>query len=101
VCHSDFTSADWVLAEPTLLILEVLLEPGESSFFHAHSNDILYVTLADAVPRTQEQDENWGPETPFSAGAVSFEDALKTPHTHRLKNVGKTKFHTVNVEFLR
>jgi hypothetical protein len=44
-------------------ILEVLLEPGVSSFFHTHSNDILYITLADAVARAQEQYQDWGPET--------------------------------------
>jgi len=81
-------------------IMEVVLEPGESSFFHTHSNDILYVTLADATARAQDQGKDWGPETAFKAGAVSFENASKTPHTHRLKNVGKTQFHTINVEFL-
>jgi beta-alanine degradation protein BauB len=81
-------------------ILEVLLEPEESSLFHTHSNDILYVTLADASARGQDQGEDWGPEIAFKAGAVSFEKASKTPHTHRLKNVGHTMFHTINVELL-
>jgi quercetin dioxygenase-like cupin family protein len=47
----------------SIRILEVLLKPGESSFFHTHSNDILYVTLADASARAQDQGEDWGPET--------------------------------------
>jgi beta-alanine degradation protein BauB len=80
-------------------VLEVKLEPGVGSFFHTHSMDILYVTLADAVVRAQEQRENWGPDTAFRVGEVSFENASKIPHTHRLKNVGKTLFHTISVEF--
>ena len=81
-------------------VLEVTLQPGESSLFHTHSLDILYITMADAVARAQEQGENWGPETAFKAGRVSFENAWKIPHTHRLKNVGKTLFHTISIEFL-
>ena len=84
----------------SIRIMEVLLKPGESSFFHTHSNDILYVMLADASARAQDQGEDWGPETAFKAGAVSFENASNPPHTHRLKNVGHTMFHTINVEFL-
>lgn len=81
-------------------VLEVTLERRESSLFHTHSLDVLYVTLADAVVRAQEQGENWGPETAFRAGAASFDNASKTPHTHHLKNIGKTQLHTINIEFL-
>lgn len=82
-------------------ILEVLLEPGESSFFHTHSHDILYVILADAVARNQERGKDWGPEIAFKAGSVELEKASKKPHRHRLKNVGQTQFHTINIELLR
>jgi quercetin dioxygenase-like cupin family protein len=81
-------------------VLEVTLEPGESSLFHTHSIDFLYVTLADAVVRAQKQGEDWGPKTAVRAGKVSFDNASKTPYTHHLKNIGKTQFHTINIEFL-
>jgi len=81
-------------------VLEVTLKPGESSLFHTHSLDVLYVILADAVATAQEQGENWGRETAFRAGAVSFDNASKIPHTHHLKNIGKTQLHTINIEFL-
>ena len=47
------------------------------------------MTLADAVVRARNLGENWGPETAFQLDGVSFENASKVPHTHRLKNVGK------------
>ncbi len=81
-------------------VLEVTLEPGESSLFHTHSIDVWHVTLADAVVREQKQGENWGPETAVRAGLASFDNASKTPYTHRLKNMGKTQFHTINIEYL-
>jgi quercetin dioxygenase-like cupin family protein len=81
-------------------VLEVTLEPGESSLFHTHSVDVLYVTLADSMAREQRQGADWGPETAFRPGAVSFDNASKTPYTHHLKNISKTQFHTINVEFL-
>jgi hypothetical protein len=84
----------------SIRILEVLLKPGEGSLFHTHSHDILYVTLADATARAQEQGEDWGPETAFKAGTVSLDHASKKNHTHRLNNVGHTMFHTINIEFL-
>jgi len=80
-------------------VLEVSLKPGESSFFHTHSHDDLYLTLADAVARLQKWGENWGPETTFRAGEASVDNASKNPFSHRLKNVGKTIFHTLNIEF--
>lgn len=81
-------------------ILEVTLEPGESSLFHTHSVDVLYIILADAVVRAQNQGEGWGPENAFKAGAVSFDNAAKNPYIHHLQNVGKSQLHTINVEFL-
>jgi hypothetical protein len=84
----------------SIRIMKILLKPGESSFFHTHSNDILYVMLADASAKEQDQGEDWGPETAFKTGVVSVENASEAPHTHRLKNVGVTMFHTINVEFL-
>jgi hypothetical protein len=59
----------------------------------------VYLTLADAVARQQMQGENWERETVFRVGEASFADASKTPFTHRLKNVGNTTFHTINIEF--
>jgi len=83
-----------------ITVLEVTLEPGESSLFHTHSIDFLYVTLADAVVKAQNQGEDWGPGTAFKAGVVGFDTASKTPYTHRLKNIGKTRFHTIVIDFL-
>ena len=82
-------------------VLEVTLEPGESSLFHTHQLDVLYVALAQAVARQQRDGEDWGPEAAFTPGAVSFDHASTRSFTHPLKNVGTTQFHTINIEFLR
>lgn len=80
--------------------MEVTLRPGERSLFHTHTADVLYVILADAVARAQRPGEAWGPQTAFRAGAVSFDSASAHPYTHHLENVGKTRFHTINLEIL-
>jgi quercetin dioxygenase-like cupin family protein len=82
-----------------LRVLEVKLRPGESSLFHTHSHDDVYLTLADAVARAQIEGGNWGPQTAFRSGEASSDDASKHPFTHRLENVGTTEFHTLNIEF--
>jgi quercetin dioxygenase-like cupin family protein len=80
-------------------VLEVRLKPGESSLFHTHSHDDVYLTLADAVARAQIEGGKWGPQTAFRSGEASSDDASKYPFTHRLENVGTTEFHTLNIEF--
>ena len=81
--------------------MTVTLEPGESSLFHTHTLDVLYVTLMDARARGQVQGAAWGPEIAFTHGDVSFDEASKQPFTHHLQNVGTTRFQTINLEFLR
>jgi beta-alanine degradation protein BauB len=83
----------------SIRVLEVMLKPGESSLFHRHSHDDVYLTLADAVARAQIEGGNWGPQTAFRSGEASSDDASKHPFTHRLENVGTTEFHTLNIEF--
>jgi quercetin dioxygenase-like cupin family protein len=80
-------------------VLEVRLKPSESSLFHTHSRDDVFLTLADAVARAQMQGENWGLEIAFRSGEASFDNASKHPFTHRLQNVGNTEFHTLSIEF--
>jgi len=41
-----------------LRVLEVKLRPDESSLFHTHSHDDVYLTLADAVARAQIEGGN-------------------------------------------
>jgi quercetin dioxygenase-like cupin family protein len=83
----------------TLRVLEVRLEPGQSSLFHTHSHDDVYLTLADALVRVQLLGSNWGPLTSFRSGQATFDHAFTSPFTHRLKNVGNTEFHTLDIEF--
>jgi len=80
-------------------VLEVRIRPGESSVFHTHTHDDLYLTLSDAVARAQMQGGNWGSDTAFKSGEASSDDASKHPLTHRLENVGRTEFHTLDIEF--
>jgi quercetin dioxygenase-like cupin family protein len=83
----------------SMRVLEVRLKPGESSLFHTHSHDDVYLTLADAIARPQMQGGNWGPKTAFRSGEASSDDASRHPFTHRLENVGTTQFHTLDIEF--
>jgi quercetin dioxygenase-like cupin family protein len=78
-------------------VLEVTLQPGESSLFHTHSTDVVIVTLSEALARSQEKGNAWEAER---AGMVSVDRAVRTPHTHHLQNVGTTVFRTLNIEIL-
>ena len=81
-----------------LRVFEVTLNPSESSLFHRHALDVVYFALADGTAKPQLQGENAGTEINFRMGEATFDEASLKPFTHRLTNVGKTQFHTLNIE---
>ena len=90
-----------VLENQYVRVLDVVLAPGESTAFHTHSNDNFAVRLGEALGQRQNMGEEWAPPSQVKNGEVSFTDGAKKPYTHRVKNVGKTTFHVIDVEILR
>lgn len=78
-------------------VFDVVVPPGDSTLFHIHEKDYTFVTLGEAVLKTQllgkeEQDLN------VKNGAVGF---TRATITHRVRNVGTSLFHNLTVEILR
>jgi hypothetical protein len=82
-------------------VLDVQLPPGESLLFHRHSYDNLSIRLSRGLIQNQLEGSDWPAPTEVKLGAVVFTEASKKPYTHRVKNVGTSVYHVVDVELLQ
>jgi hypothetical protein len=80
--------------------LDVLLAPGESTLFHTHSHDSIAVQLSEATIQQQVFEKDWQPASKLTPGDVRYAEGAKGPYTHRVKNVGSTPFHVIDIELL-
>ena len=88
-----------VLQNDSVLVLHVTIPPGVTTLYHIHSHDRAVVYLSNSTITQQKLGEPEGPHETSKPGEVSAM-ALKTPLTHRVKNVGDTPFDVIDVEFL-
>lgn len=80
---------------PRAKIWELKLDPGESSEWHAHQHDYIFVVLEASTLRT-EYDDGTVHDSPSRVGDVVYLDAT----THRVTNVGKSRYRNVIIELL-
>lgn len=82
-------------------VLDVVIPPGESTYFHKHIHDSVAVILADGTSQNQVFGEEWTAPGPMKAGRVGFTEDSKKPRLHRLKNAGNTTLHIMDLEILQ
>ena len=82
-------------------MLDVRLQPGETTEFHTHSHDNLAVRLSESMVQRQNPGMAWDAVSKSIPGDVTFTPGAKTPYTHRVKNAGKTPFRVIDVELLQ
>ena len=85
------------LENASVRVYDVVVPPGDTTFFHVHAVDYTYVSIgaADLVAQVAGSDA-----TPLVLrdGEVRF---TRGPITHRVWNVGSTPFHNLTIELLR
>ncbi len=106
-----------VFVSGTTRILDVQVPPGDTSWYHTHTDPILYVIFSNGTLRTQLIGEDWGgggrgrgnpnaEGTPAGRGSQPSGPAVRVssttsyfeqPVTHRIRNVGDQLFHVVGV----
>jgi quercetin dioxygenase-like cupin family protein len=91
----------WAFQNQYVRVLDVLLASGESTLFHTHSHDSIAVQLSEASIQQQVFEKNWQPALKLIPGNVTYAEGAKAPYTHRVKNVGSTTFHVVDIELLK
>jgi hypothetical protein len=91
----------WIFENQYVRVLDVVLPPGETTLFHTHSHDNVALRAGDARIEKQDWGKGWDRPSPVVRGEVTFTLGAKQPYTHRLKNVGSTPFHVIDIELLQ
>ncbi|GEM_PF-349755 len=74
-------------------VWELVLEPGESSEWHRHEHDYVFVVI-EAAPLRTDYDDGTSQVYPSHVGEVVY----TPPSTHRVTNVGQTRYRNVIIE---
>ena len=82
-------------------VLDVQIPPGESLFFHKHSYDNLSVRISGGLIQNQMEGSEWPAPQEVKPGAVVFAEASRKPYTHRVKNLGTSMYHVIDIELLK
>jgi quercetin dioxygenase-like cupin family protein len=90
-----------VLKNDNLLVLRVILQPGESSLYHVHSVDDVAVWLGNTSAAQQLPNEPESAPVEQKLGNITLRTLRETPFTHRVHNVGKGLFDVLDVEILQ
>lgn len=89
---------------PDLRVLDVQIQPGDTTLFHTHDTPITYVTIGTSSTDQMVLEGTWNntqPRTPPPGriGAVrAVESYAQRPVTHRVTNVGSTLFRLIAVQ---
>ena len=75
---------------------ELSLEPGQSSEWHAHQNEYVFIVIEPSRLRA-EYDDGTVHEDDSEAGDAVFLE----PTPHRVTNVGATRYRNIIVELKR
>lgn len=78
---------------PRIKLWELLLEPGQASEWHAHQNEYVFVVIEPSRLRAEYDDGTVHEDDSEAGNAVFLE-----PTTHRVTNVGTTRYRNIIVE---
>lgn len=87
-----------VLENKYIRLLDVWIEPGDTTLFHIHSTPSLFTHMVSRKTQVQVNGEAWMPDS-TTAGNVRynpFSDIL----VHRVCNADKEPFHVLDIELL-
>ena len=88
-----------VLENEYIRVLDVWLQPGDTTEFHIHSTPSLFLHLTSTDIVTQIQDEEWILDRNV-AGKASYRSFSPDVLIHRVTNRDTTLFHVTDMELL-
>jgi quercetin dioxygenase-like cupin family protein len=78
-------------------VFDVRVPPGDTTLFHIHANDYLFVSIGDANLKAEVLGGKPG-DLIVKDGECRYS---KAPITHRVTNVGKDPFRNITIEVLK
>ena len=89
-----------VLKNQYVKVMDVRIDPGDTTAYHTHAHDTVFIHLSDSATQAQIRGKDWDPAHPSKPGEVNFDNDSQHPFTHRVKNTGTTPFHVLDIELL-
>ncbi|MEP6494742.1 MAG: hypothetical protein ABJF01_18800 [bacterium] len=86
-----------VFANEWVRVLDVVVPSGDSTLYHVHSNDYVFVTFGDVALKAQALGAAQT-DLPLANGEVRITMA---PITHRVLNPSRSPFHNLTIELLK
>lgn len=90
----------WFFENQYVRVYDVRIPPGETTEFHLHAFDSVFVVVSGGLVAIQAEGQAWGKAETTEAGSVEFSADAKRPRTHRVRNDGRAEFHVVVVQLL-
>jgi hypothetical protein len=79
-------------------VMDVRIEPGDTTAYHTHAHDTVFIRLTDSVTQSQTKDKNWDPGRTSKPGEVAFDNDPQHPCPHHGKNAGTTPYRVLDIE---
>jgi quercetin dioxygenase-like cupin family protein len=79
-------------------VMDVRIDPGDTTAYHTHAHDTVFVHLSDSLTQSQIKDKDRGPPRHSKPGEVSFDNDSQHPFTHHVKNIGTTPYRVLDIE---
>jgi quercetin dioxygenase-like cupin family protein len=90
----------WLFENQYVRVYDVRIPRGDTTEFHRHAYDTVYVRPSGGRVATQVQGEPWGATTEIASGSVVFDADSKRPFTHRVRNDGTAEYHAIAIQLL-
>ena len=89
----------WLFENQYVRVYDVRIPPGETTDFHVHAFDTVFVDFSGGLTAAQAQGQAWKAER-AEPGEVEFSADAKKTRTHRVRNDGTSEYHLVAVQLL-
>ena len=91
----------WLFENQYVRVYDVRIPPGETTDFHTHAFDSVFVTVSGGRVASQLQGQAWTSAEKVTPGGVEFSADAGKPRIHRVRNEGAAEFHVIVVQFLQ
>lgn len=88
-----------VLQNKYLRLLDVWMQPGDTSLYHIHAIPSLFLPLSNTTVGSQIMGQDWV-KNKFETGKAWYRSFFKDSLVHRVSNLGNSALHVTDVEIL-
>jgi hypothetical protein len=88
----------WAFENQYVRVYDMRIPPGETTDFHLHALDSVFVRVTGGLVGLQDQGQEWTKAEHLELGSVEVTADASHPRTHRVRNEGTAEYHVVLVQ---